>query len=182
MSSFNVVISTIGRPTLKRMIRSFAHDLSSEDILTIIWDGTEPDRNLVDGLKCKVIFFRSNKRLGNYGHAARTYFQKFLSGDYIMNADDDDIYLPGAMDKIKQHCVDKKLYIFKMLWNEKFIPYEAGVMEVGNIGTPCGVYPNIKDFPEWGSLREGDFEFYNKLSQMLEPVWVDEAIYKIRPR
>lgn len=180
MSSFNVVIATTGRPTLKRMVDSFANDLSQDDILTIICDGCRLKRNVIDGLKCRLVVIHNKHRLGHYGHPARTYFQHTLLGDYIMNADDDDVYLPGAIKTVKKYCKEKKLYIFNMQWGDITIPSYPSI-EMGNIGTPCGVYPNMPNLPKWENVREGDFHFYNELSKMLEPVWINETIYKVRP-
>ena len=178
MKTFNVVIATANRPTLKRMVDSIASQLNSEDYITLIYDA-DPTEIEID-TRATVIKIKNSFLLGNWGHGSRTKWQKYLPGDYIMNADDDDVYTHNAMDIIRENCTESRLYIFQMLSNGITTVPNYHKIEMGNIGTPCGVYPNI-DLPEWKPVYGGDFEFYNELSNKLEHTFVDKIIYIIKP-
>ena len=178
MKTFNVVIATTNRPTLKRMVDSIASQLNSEDYITLIYDA-DPTEIEVD-TKATIIKIKNSFPLGNWGHGSRTKWQSYLPGDYIMNADDDDVYTHNAMDIIRENCVDDRLYIFQMLNNGITTVPNYHKIEMANIGTPCGVYPN-RDLPEWKPVYGGDFEFYKELSNRFEHTFIDKIIYIIKP-
>lgn len=178
MKSFNVVIATSGRPTLQRMIDSIAPQLEGQDYLTIIWD-CDPVKLDIKS-KCQVIEIHNPEPLGYWGHGSRTNWQNSYKGDYILNGDDDDIYAPDAMNKIRKKCTEHKLYFFKYLTGVTTVPVEPKVV-IGNVGTPCGVYPNIGNFPKWEYEYSGDGQFYIALSKILEYEFVNEVIYVVRP-
>ncbi len=160
------------------MVDSIAFQLSSEDYITLIYD-TEPTEIDIQ-TKANIIKIKNSKPLGSWGHGSRTAWQKYLPGDYIMNADDDDVYTHNAMDIIRENCVESRLYIFQMLNNGITTIPRYHKLEMSNIGTPCGVYPNI-DLPEWKPVYGGDFEFYNELSKKIEYTFIDKIIYIIKP-
>ncbi len=182
MISFNCVIATSGRKTLKRAVRSIYKQLNRNDYLTIIFDGCDVDHSVYAGARCNVVIYHEPVALGFWGHAARNKYQSELKGDYIMNADDDDVYVVSAMKKIRDNVKGHQLFIFKLYYNEHVIPIKPGEVRVGNIGTPCGVYPNIKTFPEWVLKYGGDGLFYVELSKLVSPVWIDEIIYVVDPK
>ena len=176
--SFNVIIATAGRPTLQRMVDSIAPQLNENDYLTIIWD-CQPIALQIDS-KCKVITLHNPEPLGYWGHGSRTRWQNELPGDYFMNADDDDIYVSNAMEIVRSHVTDHKLYFFQYSTQGMHVPREH-VIQIGNIGTPTGVYPNIGDFPKWEFIYSGDGEFYTALSKRLPHEFIDKVIYIVRP-
>lgn len=177
MKQFNVVLTTVGRDTLQRMVDSIAPQLKRWDYLTILWD-CQPIALQINS-KCQVISLLNPEPLGYWGHASRTKWQSMLPGDYLMNGDDDDVFLPGAMDKIREVCTEEKLYVFKMIYAEHEI-WKTQVIDLGNIGTPCGVYPP-KNLPSWDLTYGGDCQFYKKLSTQLPVQFVDHIIYEVKP-
>lgn len=178
MKTFNVVIATSGRDTLQRMVSSIAPQLTSNDYLTIIWD-CKPISLQIDS-NCQVITIQNEKPLGYWGHASRTRWQNSLPGDYIMNADDDDVYMHDAIRTVREYCTEDKLYVFQMLVNGTTIIPSRHTIEMANIGTPCGVYPSV-GLPEWKPIYGGDFEFYNELAKKIEPVFINKLIYIVKP-
>lgn len=96
-----------------------------------------------------------------------------------MNGDDDDVFTTSAMDIIREHCTEDKLYVFKMLQSSIVIPITDEI-KIGNIGTPCGVYPAIKNLPPWGEFNGGDGQFYIDLSKLLPVQFVNKVIYHIK--
>lgn len=176
--SFNVVIATAGRPSLQRMVDSIAPQLTECDYLTIIWD-CQPMPLQIDS-DCQVISLHNPEPLGFWGHGSRTRWQNELPGDYFINGDDDDVFDALAMNTIRSHCTEKKLYIFKMSSGGTVIPLTDEV-RIGNVGTPCGVYPKIDNLPSWGEFYGGDGHFYVELSKILPVEFVRKIIYIIDP-
>ena len=176
--SFNVIIATAGRRTLQRMVDSIAPQLQEQDYLTIIWD-CQPIALQIDSA-CQVISLHNPEPLGFWGHGSRNRWQDELPGDYFMNADDDDIYASNTMETIRKHCTEHKLYIFQFNYLGAKIP-DGDVIKVGNIGTPCGVYPKVNKFPTWEHRFGGDGEFYIELAKMIPYQHIREVIYIVKP-
>lgn len=182
--SINVLLTTIGRPSLHRMLSSLQSQLQEQDIITIVSDF---DHHVTDTIllqmefKCKVDVIKNPVRLGHWGHGSRNKYQNSLKGDFIMNADDDDRYVDGAFDKIREVCTEKnKLYIFKHEHHGAFAWHTKDHVVTGNIGTSCGVIPNTGSLPpEWGAWVGGDGNFYEKISKLMPYEFIDFVIYKV---
>jgi len=187
MISINVLLTTIGREDLKnRMLPSLVNQLLSQDYLTIVSDLNHDfvaDCISSFNFICTVIHIRNPNALGYWGHASRSKYQNYLLGDFIINADDDDRFTEDAFDIIRQIVVDMKVaYIFKMQVSETIFWKECGLVQEGNIGTPCGVIPNNHLLPNWEHFYGGDGRFYEKLYKIMDFNFdfVDHVIYKVK--
>jgi hypothetical protein len=188
--SLNVIVATTGRNTLENMLDSIVTQLDSDDYVTILADGTW-SFSLVDKIvtrikelyepSCKIDVIYQEERLGYWGHGIRNAYQKNLPGDFLCNADDDDFYLPNKLYKAKQSLMPGELHLYRFVnrKNPVIVRYwHSTDCFVGNVGTPCGFYPNLRDeLPEWGLFHGGDGKFYEKLAQKLKVRWKDELIY-----
>jgi GT2 family glycosyltransferase len=188
--SISILIATIGKTTLKAMLESLKNQLKKEDNLYVVVDGKE----YFDDFNCVISSFKNydfnlkiiyeKKNLGYWGHGIRNKYQKKLKGDYIMHADDDDIYVDGAIDLIKNY-IEKNDYETMMLFkffltNKNDTYWKDPELRFSNIGTPCGVIPNIPEkMGKWGKRRGGDFDFYN--SCKFNYKFIDELIYCAKP-
>ena len=189
--TFNIIIATIARPSLQHMLNSLQEQLEKDDCLTLLFDGvSEKDVNInTDTLKCKVIKYYHETRLGSYGCAIREFYKnKCYKTDFVMYADDDDEYIPDSFNKLRKLCVDKdKMYIFKMSFKpieDRYVPNELNNMiSDGNIGTPNGVIPfDINNKGTWGSNINGDYMFYKSIQSITTNIeYIDVLIYQIRP-
>jgi hypothetical protein len=184
MISINVLLTTIGRPELRvRMLPSLVNQLMPHDYLTIVSDLNH--KYVAEcisefNFRCPVFHIMNPSALGYWGHESRNKYQNNLMGDFIMNGDDDDRYTEGALDAVRQYATDtNKLYIFKHENKGGFAWSTHGVIQIGNIGTSCGVIPNRKDLPTWEHFYGGDGRFYEKLSQMMPYEFIDFVIYKV---
>lgn len=177
--SFNVVIATAGRDSLQAMVDSIAPQLEKQDYLTIIWDCQAIPLQI--NSKCQVITLQNEEPLGYWGHGSRNRWMQELPGDYFMNGDDDDVYMPGCMKKIREVCKEEKLYVFKFDYQGTTVPMYPEV-KVANIGTSCGVYPKVTPFPKWEHVYGGDGMFYEALAKILPVEFVDHVIYKVTPK
>jgi len=181
MRSFNVVIATAGRKSLKRSVQSIVKQLNTNDYLTIIFDGAAVDDTVYAGARCTVNVYHEPTALGHWGHGARNKYQDSLPGDFILNGDDDDVWSANAMEILRNKTVDGKLNVFKFYMNNGTFPMKPYKMGIGKCGTPNGVYPNIGNFPQWALMYGGDGVFYEELSKRIEPIWHEDVIYILRP-
>ncbi len=181
--TINVFLTTVGRETLPRMLGSLVNQLGYDDFLTIASDAKHDFvRACITNFdwKCPVIHIQNPEPLGWWGHGSRNKYQNSLPGDYIMNGDDDDRYVDGAFNVIRNTIGENKLYLFRHQDKFNFAWWHKNKVEEGNVGTSCGVIPNNKNLPTWEHVYGGDGKFYEKLSHQLEVVWCDHVIYKVR--
>ena len=184
MYSFNVLLTTIGREELKnKMLPSLVNQLNENDYLTIVSDMNHDI--VIEYLKefdfkCKVTHIANETTLGYWGHGSRNKYQNNLEGDFILNGDDDDRYADGCFDYIRSVVKEKKLYIFKHQNGGGVAWSQHGIVQIGNIGTSCGVIPNNKNLPDWEYFYGGDGAFYMSLSKMIDYEFIDYVIYKVR--
>lgn len=185
MPTFNVLIATIGRPTLERQLRSLVPQLSPEDVLTVVFDGL-PIQTLrvFDEFKCPVILYSESTALGWWGHGVRNKYAPLLQKtDFVMHGDDDDVYAPNALSDCRVMCVSlTTLYVARMrVPSGKLIPTINTINE-GNIGTPCGIIPwdsNVKG--KWGLRYGGDCDFYESVKKVTRVVvFLASIIYLVR--
>ena len=181
MPSFHVLIATIGRPTLQAMLDSILPFLTSDDHLTIVFDGVAPT-NIRTETKGRVHIYYEETALGSFGHGIRNKYASLLDRtDFVMHADDDDTYEPGAFESLRELCTDPStLYVARMqIVNSKIIPVQDEICDA-NIGTPNGIVPydlNVK--AKWVLAFGGDFSYYSDLKAMAtKVVFLKPVIYR----
>lgn len=193
MNSVSVFITTLGRPTLTDMLNSLVDELHDVDYLYIGIDGREhfdKVNNILQPFysrfKCTIIPLYLQYNLGSWGHKLINQFKDTLKGDYIMFADDDDIYIKGSFEKIRRvmNIINKdRVALFKFYNNyaTKDVVWKDPVLRVGNVGKVSGLIPNVPDkLGELGYHYEGDFEFYKNCK--IPHIFCDEIIYCVKPR
>lgn len=191
--TFNIIMTSIGRNTLKTSLESAASQLSSKDYLTLLSDGSHEEVASVFNsvpCNCTKLFIANAEAQGWWGHGSRNRWQSFLPGAFHMNADDDDIYLPGALDTIRKkiRTLEPKMYIFRMIRRVEgmvdLIPPVAitdpSQLMIGTIGTPCAVYRALRgELPKWGTSYGGDGEFFIRMSKIMDVEFVPDVIYQV---
>lgn len=192
--SFHILIACGGRKTLKSLLDSVIGQLNKFDAITIVFDGENARDNSgysnswITGCECSIFTIDQTPNLGaNIGsEPVRTKYQSQLEKitSFVVHADDDDIYLPGAFDKLREQCTDTDtLYIAKFdnADNLNDIVPRCNKIEYCNIGTPCGIIPyTYRDLATWGNHRGGDYTYYNSLQHKVKNVvWLDTIIYRV---
>ncbi len=185
--AFNVLVATIGRPTLRRLLDSLCPQLMEWDHLTVASDD-EHDfvaATLADSrFACRVQHRRNPARMGSWGHPSRTLHQNNLAGDFVMHADDDNSYMEGSFDAIRRVISQtgdwNRLYLFRVDVQPGLIVWGNRTVAIGNVDTACGVIPNRPPFPEWPNFVGGDGAFYIELAKRLPVEFVDHVIYRMR--
>ena len=194
--TFHVLIATAGRPSLARLLHSLEPQLREGDAVTVVFDGAGA-RAKADCDFASDFTFRAGvtvtttdqvPNLGSWGHGVRTAYQgKLTPGTtYIMHADDDDIYVHGAFDKLRALCVDPDtLYVARMRQPDgTIIPRTLHSFRVNDIGTPCGIVPwRIATKASWGPFVGGDGLYYEDVAKHARNGFkiLDEVIYVVRP-
>lgn len=188
MPSFNLLLATIARPSLQRILDSLKPQLRSEDCLTLVFDGlTKPDWVNLEGFVCKIVIHEEPVALGYWGHGIRNKYATLLEKrDFIMHGDDDDIYTAGTFDYLRNHCIDHNcLYIGKVrLLGGHIIPVMNGnPIRMCNISTQNGIIPyNLNNCGTWELFHGGDGRFYEQISCKASTItYLDYIIYIIRP-
>ena len=185
--SFNVILTSVGRPTLARMLSTFAHQLTRHDFITILSDIDPANAGLVNNTNatlhavfchgCTKIFRQNDPPLGAFGHRSRTVHQVSLPGAFHMHADDDDFYTPDAFEIIRSvvTTLAPRVYIFRVA-KENYYPNinrkeliafptlftnDPLTVRLLNGGTPCGVVRNVgEELPIWLPKIGGDALFW----------------------
>jgi hypothetical protein len=188
MITFNILIASIGRPTLLDMLNSLKTQLTENDIITIVFDGIKPSFEInTDNFLCKIQIYYEQTNLGYFGHAIRNKYSSIIEKrDFILHADDDDIYLNDAFILLRQDCMDTNcLYIARMSckpFENRLVPERDEIVE-SHIGTPNGIIPYELNKKSTFQLRMGgDFNFYKGLEQNANNiVFLPHIIYQIKP-
>jgi hypothetical protein len=181
--TFNILIATTGRESLQTMLDSLLCQLTENDCLTIVYDGLSsiPTFNLSKSV-CKINKFYETEKLGYWGHGIRNKYAKLLEKkDFVMHADDDDIYLPDIFNKLRELCVNPEtLYIGKVIYNNTNIPIDNKIIR-GNISTQNGIIPyDLNSKSEWELVYGGDGIYYENLSKISNNIiFLDVVIYKL---
>ena len=182
MPSFHILIASIGRPSLQTMLDSLLPQLHSCDHITIVFDGIEPIPLNTKEAHCEIHIHKQMPNLGGWGHGIRNAYAKRLERtDFVMHADDDDIYTEGAFDKLRKFCRNPMfLYIAKMDKRGTIFPLADYVKE-GEIGTPCGIIPyDLNKLGTWLPRVGGDGKFYEAIARRARGIrFLQEVIYKV---
>ena len=183
--SYHVLLATIGKNSIFRILELLKKQLIHSDFLTIVFDGKENANNsnnviqFCKDFKCKVNIIVEENNLGYWGHGIRNKYNN-LEGDFIYHIDDDDIIYNETFNIIRKHCKDNNLiYIFKIMLESNDIIWKDKNIIHTKISTQSGVIPmkfNKDGF--WGLRYGGDFDFYKDLSTKFNMVFIDKLIYR----
>lgn len=189
--TFHVLIRSGGRPSVKRMLDSLRPQLVAGDAVTLVFDGPAAfeksgySPSWIKGFHSKVNVITHPTNLGHWGHGIANEYQGKLAPEttFVMHADDDDQYLPGAFDILRKKCVNPEcLYIARMRNKDGLvIPRDSGPLRFANIGTPNGIIPFSKrDEAKWGLHFGGDFNYYLGLSSKVKCIeHIIDVIYEV---
>lgn len=182
MPSINILIATIGRPTLQTMLDSILPNITQNDHVTIVFDGVQPTK-LRLATRGHVHIHHEPTALGFWGHGIRNKYKTLLvRTDFVLHADDDDVYTPRTFEILRRMCVDTNaLYIAKMDFKGRIVPRQAAIVQ-DDIGTPNGIIPyDLNAQGTWGDYVGGDGEFYRGIANGVNVFYINHVLYKVRP-
>lgn len=176
----SVIIPTIGRASLRQALESVVGQLSDNDEVIVVVDGmADLPRQIAKefGPQVRVDWI---KEANDYGGSPRNKGMELATKPHLMFIDDDDMLLPGAVDRIKQVIAEKPqaMLLFRM---RRGFPYEDLIWEVRNVerwnvSTQNIVVPNQPDrLALWGKKRCSDYEFVKGMvAKGWRVEWIDE--------
>lgn len=194
----SVILPTLGRPSLEAALASVVPQLGENDELIVCEDTLRADsknafrlfdaaRNPDEDLPpdYRLVYASSPSDKWGNGYAQRTHGQKRANGTHLAYLDDDNVFLPGALDAMRDHAADVPV-IFRadcpwngVIWREPKLTY-------GNVDTGCLLIPNRPhEFGDWVPHLNGtggDFTFAAGCVDRMGGVEWDEAVVcKLRP-
>lgn len=102
----------------------------------------------------------------DWGHTPRNRTIKVPIADFVRHADDDNIFLPGAVDQMRMACAANPtaLHMFPIFYHRGgYISGYAGLTgEIAHfkVDTATLVYPRVATVGEWWTSRSGgDYDF-----------------------
>jgi glycosyltransferase involved in cell wall biosynthesis len=188
--SVSVITPTVARPSLRQTLESIVPQLGRGDEIIVISDGKSDIARDICAPYVQCVYLETEPSYV-FGNKQRDYGIEKANGTHIAFCDDDDIFLPWALQSIRKAADSHPdaMFIFKVepngykavhhphLWVERTI-------RKGNIMS-CGVVvPNRPDLPKWQLSPDeyaADFYFAQQCAQHCEVIWRDEVIARTRP-
>ena len=194
--TFHVLIATAGRVSLKNLLDSLKDELTEQDAITVVFDGADAftkstyEDSWINEHKSRVSVIVQDDNTGFWGHPIRQKYVSLLSPKttYIMHADDDDQYISGSFNILRQLCLEPEtLYIAKMNYSKspgRVVPRQNTKIIEADIGNPNGIVPfDLSPKGQWGMSGVGDFDYYNTLQHNAKRiVFLDTIIYTVNER
>ena len=190
--AISLVIPTISRPTLAGTLRSLRDQpWGPQDEIILLGDGPQPfAADLWRQFKFPGRYIEMPKTSPpDWGHTPRNavFNDKILRGTHVVQLDDDDQWEPYTLQLIRERvkAESNRPHLFR----QSGCPITGTVWKVkeivlGNIGTPCIVFPNVPGkIGRFVSRYGGDCDFIAETCGYYPdgPVWHEEVITKIRP-
>lgn len=162
MTSLSIIIPTIGRPLLKRLLDQVLPQLWEKDEVLVIGDGPQPAAEaMVQAMMDPRITYHELGPTRCWGHQQRNWGMLIAQGSHLMFLDDDDESCAGSFNVIREVAVrdPEKILIFKTFHQGGPIWVDPVIRHM-NVSTQCFVVPNIPErFGTWGQRYAGDFDF-----------------------
>jgi glycosyltransferase involved in cell wall biosynthesis len=169
--TISVIVATSGRKTLLRTLESIAGQLRPGDEVLVICDAS-----------------------GDAGDTARMDAMPRALGSHLTFIDDDDVYAPDALDKMRRFALEHPgcIGIFKMQHVVGTTHWRAGepALRYANVSTQNFLVPNVPGkLGRWheiprpgGGTYAGDYAFITETADLQgDPVFVDEVTVYVRP-
>lgn len=196
--TLSIVIPTCGRLSLTRTLESVASTGARNcDEVIVVGDGrqAEAERQVREFLsKSKPGFRVSYHEYGPtnmVGSAQRMLAMGKATGTHLAFVDDDDVYLPGALDAVREEILKapQRPLVFKerscvarhswgVVWKDKAV-------RCGNVGTQGIVVPNNPNrLGHWPNERTADYTFLRTTVDLYpnrdaDVVWIDRIIAEL---
>lgn len=163
---FTFVVPTTGRRSIDHTLRSITEQFMPGDELIVQRDAT-----------------------GDWGATPRTRGQEAATGTHILWMDDDDVYTPGAIARIRAAVAKNpaRPHLFRIRREERFndVLWREPRVAVGNVSTQMFCVPNDRGrLGKWGVRYEGDFDFINDTLSKYpvgSVIFIDDVVAVWRP-
>lgn len=160
--SLSIIVPTIGRPSLMHALDSISQQLAREDEVLIVADGPRPNiPEIAAFFDVRFRFMESPGPAEDWGATPRNYGIERALNTHLGFMDDDDVYLPDALDAFRTaiRAVPDKPHIFRMQ-REKDVIWNLPVVRGANVSTQMYLIPNVPGrVGRWSRLYDGDLHF-----------------------
>jgi glycosyltransferase involved in cell wall biosynthesis len=164
VATFSILLATAGRGTIMRTLRSLLPQLEPGDEVMILRDDS-----------------------GDAGDTPRNDAMPRAAGSHLLFMDDDDVYTPGALGRMRRFADGNpgRIGIFKLEYvvgNRRWVEPK---LEFKNVSTQTFLVPNVPGrLGRWerqGRIA-GDFVFIIETARLQgEPIFVDDVTVLARP-
>ncbi len=182
--TLTVILPPIGRPTLPAALDS----CKDADHIIVVTEGlTSHPPCLLDWWDTpatdSVLQIIGLPAHGDAGHTARNYALKLASDDLIAFMDDDDVFLPWAIDAIRRVAALDRPTVFRIDCQWNGVVWKDPAVRFGNVSTQGIVVPNLPDqLGTWGPKPGGDHAFLaSTVAKMGDPKWATQVVAVLRP-
>lgn len=155
----DIILPSIGRPTLLPTVNSIIPQLSENDTLIIVFDGPEA-KEAAPKLPYhpRVVVETREEKGGHNGSWARDTGMSLAYGTHLMFCDDDDTYTPDALETVRTAIKQRPddAHVFQMKYANGLVLWKYPLVKVCNVGTPMFVVPNRADLPPWSDFDSQD--------------------------
>ena len=186
----SIVIPSINRSTLLNTVQSIASQLDTDDEIIIVFDGPEHPYLDLSELKYKGAIVQKCTPVNtkNLGASQRDLGISTASGTHILFCDDDDVFVPEALARvrihIKEHPATPLVFQMRFQLNGEVL-WEIPEVRICNVGTPMFVVPRLSHLPKWSDFNQDFHDFLwidNIAKNIAQPIFVAEVISVIGPR
>lgn len=176
--TLSVMIPTIGRPELKRLLDEMAPQLAAGDEILVVGDGPQPEAAAMSADYKGVRYFEHGPD-HCWGHPQRNWVMRFVKGSHLMSMDDDDRFAPDGLEAIRRALAESpdRPHMFRM-HHEGAVLWREQVVRSGNVSTQMFVTPFVRGrLGKWGRLYEGD-RFFIESTLKLYPEGFDALVWR----
>lgn len=190
--TLSILIPTKGGGDLLYVFQTIsAQELIEGDEVLVIGDGPQPQvAEQVNVLGPPFRYAHTDKPTADFGHSQLNYGLSLATGDYIMCTDDDDGYLPRALESVRTALEQNpgRPHIFKFWSNDRYLVWNESrgrKTEETFIGGHNLVLPNTEGKKgTWSPRYRGDLDWVKGVLENYpetEWVWRDEVLTRQRP-
>lgn len=175
----NIVIATIGKPSLIKTLKSIKPQMTDGDEIICMVDG-----KITPEIKKMWSDYGVGKLIGvtgphnDWGMAMRNLSKQFCDGDIICFIDDDDFYFDDALMTIREESAKTPHVplLFQMIWKSGRVIFDEKLVTCGNVSTQMIVLPRALNTELWGDRYEGDFDYIAATVDRYGVRWVNQII------
>lgn len=173
------IVATSGRPTLSATLQSI--DCWPGDEIIVVGQHIT-----FDDARARYIYCPAGN---DWGHAERNLAMTQARGRYLAHIDDDDVYAPNhrAIMAAALKQAPGRPHIFRMQYRNGDQLWRRKIVEVGNVGTPMSLVPNLPtQRGRFGSFYGGDITYLESYAALAgyaseDFVWNEDVTVLIRP-
>lgn len=187
--TISFLVPTAGRKELNNCLVSIVDQLTDGDEIIVIGDildGTLHETESIVSNYSHVKYIEHSGTKHTYGHQQLNQGIAIAQASYLCFNDDDDIWVPGAIDKIRlQINLNPGIpLLFRHLTYFGYVsPITPGLFQEGNFSGHNLVCPNVAGkLGTWTDHYEGDWDFVSSTVAFYdELIWCDDVISIGRP-